>query len=145
MAAKNSPPCGAPPGAPVPIRDLPDAAAQTFDAPDGLWVVESFTAHGPYVLYQSAQKGAAAAGRPPEELVSATVGLQANRIDEFVPTPVEPLRATQRDPCEFGHHSSSLVQKFAGMRATFFGASTAPNTGSALLIPRPIATWLAYG
>jgi hypothetical protein len=32
MAAKNSPPFGAPPGAPVPIREFPDAAAQAFDA-----------------------------------------------------------------------------------------------------------------
>jgi hypothetical protein len=40
MAAKNSPPFGAPPGRPVPIRDFPNGAAQAFDGRDGLRVVE---------------------------------------------------------------------------------------------------------
>jgi hypothetical protein len=40
MAAKNSPPFGAPPGHPVGIRDFPDAAAQAFDGRDGLRVIE---------------------------------------------------------------------------------------------------------
>lgn len=97
MAAKKTPPAGAPPGPAVPIPDFPGALAQGFEGRDGVRVVQSITAHGPYVLYQSAEAGAAAT-RPPEVLVSATLALQTKRIDQFVPTPVDKLADLPQDP-----------------------------------------------
>jgi hypothetical protein len=63
----------------------PEARAQTFTLGDGTTVVESYTPHGPYVLYNLAR---AADGNPDAaaQLIGRALDLQHPRIDEFVPT-----------------------------------------------------------
>lgn len=54
MAAHNAVPAGDPPGEPVTIDRHPGAAATAYRNLDGSIKVDSFTAHGPFVLFQSA-------------------------------------------------------------------------------------------
>jgi hypothetical protein len=80
---------------PLPIPRHADASASVFDMPQGVFV-ESFTAHGPYVLYQWVQTS-----KPPETatgLVARTLDLQTPRIDQFVPTDPSKLAGLPVDP-----------------------------------------------
>ena len=75
------------------------ASAYTFTTYDNkqLWfVVDSFTAHGSYVLQQRAElvDGAEAATR----LVGSALDLQQPRVDAFVPTDPAQLANLPRDP-----------------------------------------------
>lgn len=85
MAAKNSQ-AGDTRRSPIAIDDQPDAIASAHDYLDGQTAIDSFTAHGPYVLYQGARsKKARTPGIPPraEQLVSSALGRQKSLIDQF--------------------------------------------------------------
>jgi hypothetical protein len=60
-----------------------DASASAYVMGHGV-IVESFTAHGPYVLYQWVQTKESV--ETATELVAKTLDLQGRRMDEFVPT-----------------------------------------------------------
>lgn len=73
----------------------PDAAASAFNMAQGA-IVESFTSHGLYVLYQWLQTN-----KPAEtatELIGRTLDLQGPRIDQFVPTDPSRLASLSVDP-----------------------------------------------
>lgn len=98
----NPPDSTAPtPMSPMPIPGHPDASAVSHSFPEygstRTWnVVESFIAHGPYVLVQKAQSiensDIAAA------LVAKTIEVQGPRIDQFTPTDIAELPNLPRDP-----------------------------------------------
>lgn len=79
---------------PVAIPGHPEALAKR-----GLYLgdveVESFAAHGPYVLYQSVRT---TEGRPPEEVVAKTLDLQIPAIDAFKPTDPSQFATMELDP-----------------------------------------------
>jgi hypothetical protein len=82
---------------PFPVPGHPEAIATTFTSPDGSAIVESFTPHGSYVLYDYASVGAGnidAAAR----LVTKSLDLQGPRIDEFKPTDPAQLANLPIDP-----------------------------------------------
>lgn len=80
---------------PIPIPRYPATSAAAFEVV-GTVNVFAYTAHGPYVLCQSAQssEGADAAA----DLVAATLDLQVPLIDQFSATPVEQLPELPIDP-----------------------------------------------
>jgi hypothetical protein len=86
---------------PMPIPGHPEANAVSHSFPEyggpRVWnVVDSFTAHGPYVLVQTAQSTEnldVAAG-----LVAKTLDLQAPRVDQFTPTDPAQFPTLPRDP-----------------------------------------------
>ncbi|WKG00783.1 hypothetical protein [Mycolicibacterium sp. HK-90] len=92
---------------PLPIPRHPAALGTTFDADDGAYYVESYTAHGPYVLYQfvNSQESLTAAA----DLVAATLDLQAPRIDGFTPTDPAKLGELPLDPT--GIYAATLRQE----------------------------------
>jgi hypothetical protein len=96
MAALPSPTPS--PRTPVPVPRHPEALASTFDTRDATnsHVVESYTPHGSYVLYQyaNAEESLDVAA----QLVATTLDLQAPRIDAFVPTDPDRLADLPRDP-----------------------------------------------
>jgi hypothetical protein len=90
------------PRRPTPIPRHDDAAALAFDMPQGV-IVESFTPHGPYVLYQWVQTNT-----PPETataLIAATLDLQEPQIDAFVPTDPAQLATLPIDPTGLVSHT----------------------------------------
>ena len=97
MAAK-APEIGVSPGRPTPIPGSPQALAKTYDMEDGSRRVDSFTAHGPYVLYQSARTAAAFLGTDSATLVNGILTLQKRRIDEFAPTELTEMPKLHLDP-----------------------------------------------
>jgi hypothetical protein len=80
---------------PTPIPRHPDAAASAFDMPHGVFV-ESFTPHGPYVLYQWLHTDKTL--ETATELIAKTLDLQGPRIDRFVPTDPSQLASLPVDP-----------------------------------------------
>jgi hypothetical protein len=98
MADKNPPPPGAPPGAPVQLVGYPEAIAKAYDLPFGIKAVQSFTAHGPFVLFQSAQAADALLGTTPRLLAESALQWQLQRIDQFTPTPLDKLADLPLDP-----------------------------------------------
>ena len=101
-AAPNPPPLGYGPGRPVNVDDHPESVASAFTNDDeSSAVVASFTAHGPYVLYEQARAdrdshyGAVGKARG---LVSDTVRDQLAEIDRFVPTEPAKLADLPEDP-----------------------------------------------
>lgn len=96
-AALDAPGHGESPREPAPIPGHPDASAVSYTDFGGTSRVRSFTAHGPYVLYQLAAPGAdsAAAAR---ELIGDCLDQQVPLIDNFVPTPVDVLGQLPKDP-----------------------------------------------
>lgn len=103
QATRDNPAEGTSPAAmsPIPIPGHPEANAisHSFDHyGDNLrWhVVESYTAHGPYVLMQKAQStenSDIAVG-----LIAKAIDMQAPRIDGFTPTDPAQLPNLPRDP-----------------------------------------------
>ncbi|OBB15148.1 hypothetical protein A5662_00450 [Mycobacteriaceae bacterium 1482268.1] len=67
----------------TPIRGHPDAVATEFVLSDGA-IVESFTPHGAYVLYQWVHTKASV--QTAATMVAKALDLQRPRIDQFVPT-----------------------------------------------------------
>ncbi|OBB95862.1 hypothetical protein A5779_17795 [Mycolicibacterium peregrinum] len=91
---------------PYPIPRHPEALGATFDAGDGAHYVESYTPHGPYVLYQFVNSQESEGGAA--DLVAATLDRQAPRIDEFTPTDPAKLSELPLDPT--GLYAGTLQQ-----------------------------------
>jgi hypothetical protein len=87
---------GASPLQPIPIGGHPEANATQSTLTDGTFTVASYTARGPYVLYQyaRAQENLDAAAA----LVAKTLDLQASRIDGFTPTDPAQFASMTLDP-----------------------------------------------
>lgn len=99
MAAKLPLPPGASGRQPVPIGDQPEAVATGYATTDGGHTVQSFTAHGRYVLYQSAHTvGADRSTYAAAELVSGVLYPQEQLIDRFIPTDSAKLAELPKDP-----------------------------------------------
>lgn len=98
MVAKAPPLRDILPGPPAPVANTPESLAVTYALPDGITRVDSFTAHGPYVLYESARTAAALAGTSAAVLVDAALVMQKKRIDEFTPTAPAALADLPLDP-----------------------------------------------
>jgi hypothetical protein len=101
-AAPNPPPLQYGSGRPVPIDDHPEAIASAFtDTDETSAVVASFTAHGPYVLYQQARAGREPLSDPvnkARDLVATTLHDEERAIDRFVPTDPTKLADLPEDP-----------------------------------------------
>ena len=98
MSEINDVPPGNPPGVPLEIADLPDTAAKSYELPGGMVGVQSFTAHGPYVLFQAASTKVEFLGPSAKNLVFNTVIKQKPLIDLFAPTPLDKLAELPKDP-----------------------------------------------
>lgn len=88
---------GQPPAETVTIPNTPQARATTSTL-DGEVKVVSFTAHGPYLLYQQAQTAVAFLGTSALNLVDGALVIQKRRIDEFTPTEPAAMRDLPLDP-----------------------------------------------
>jgi hypothetical protein len=88
MAGARPAPVAPSPPEPAPIRDHPEALAVTWKTADGANVVESFAAHGPFVLYQWARMPLKVFGENADNMVAQTLAEQARALDQFVPTDV---------------------------------------------------------
>jgi hypothetical protein len=100
MRVKNRQ-AGDAPRSPIVIHNHPEAVASAHDYLDDRIVVDSFTAHGPYVLYQGAQSTKAhseALPPPAVHLVEYALGQQKNLIDQFVSTDPAKLADLPLDP-----------------------------------------------
>jgi hypothetical protein len=89
------------PRSPIVIHNHPEAVASAHDYLGDRTVVDSFTAHGPYVLYQGAQSKKEGSGALPPfaaQLTEFALGLQQNRIDQFVSTDPAKLADMPLDP-----------------------------------------------
>jgi hypothetical protein len=98
MADKAPPAPGAPPGTPTALAGYPQALAKAYDLPGGIKAVQSFTAHGAFVLYQSAQAADQILGATPPLLAAEALQWQLQRIDQFTPTPLDKLADLPLDP-----------------------------------------------
>ncbi|KRQ20729.1 MULTISPECIES: DUF7373 family lipoprotein [Mycobacteriaceae] len=98
MAAVESSRPDQPPAEPVTVNSTPEARAVAYTLPDGLKKVVSFTAHGPYLLYQEGQASQAFLGKSAANLVDGALIIQKRRIDEFSPTPPAAMRDLPLDP-----------------------------------------------
>jgi hypothetical protein len=87
---------GASPLQPVPIGGHPEAKAAQSTLTDGTFTVASFTAHGPYVLYQYAR--AQESLDVATALVAKTLDLQTGRIDGFAATDPAQFATMTLDP-----------------------------------------------
>ncbi|MCV7398570.1 hypothetical protein H7K24_00145 [Mycobacterium fragae] len=100
MAAKNAQ-IEDPPRSPIAIENYPEAAASAHDALGEKTVVDSFTAWGPYVLYQDAQsRKSSAPDLAPEAalLVEFVLGHQEKLLDQFAATDPAKLANLPLDP-----------------------------------------------
>lgn len=92
---------------PFPIPRHPEALGSTFDVGDGAHYVESYTAHGPYVLYQFVNSQESPNGAA--DLAAATLDRQVPRIDGFAPTDPAKLGDLPLDPD--GLYAATLHQE----------------------------------
>jgi hypothetical protein len=97
MATTEASRPGQPPAEAVTIPNTPEARATTSTLDGGVKVV-SFTAHGPYLLYQEAQTAETFLGTTALNLVDGALIPQKRRIDEFTPTEPAALRDLPLDP-----------------------------------------------
>lgn len=93
--------------APFPIPRHPEALGSTFDVGDGAHYVESYAAHGPYVLYQFVNSQESPNGAA--DLAAATLDRQVPRIDGFAPTDPAKLGDLPLDPD--GLYAATLHQE----------------------------------
>lgn len=98
MVAKAPPLRDIVPSPPAPVAGTPESLALTYALPDDITRMDSFTAHGPYVLYQSARTATAFIGKSAAVLVDSALTLQKKRIDEFTPTDPSALPTLPLDP-----------------------------------------------
>jgi hypothetical protein len=94
--AANNPQLGISPAQPEPFASVPQAVASSYTSSDGSSVVTSFTAHGPYLLYQFVR-----VYREVHHAVILTENIlqpQERSIDLFVPTDLAKLRDLPLDP-----------------------------------------------
>lgn len=80
-----------------PLVNAPESLAVTYDLPDSMRRVDSFTAHGVFVLYQSARVDLRYFHNA-HVMVSTTLNKQKKRIDEFTPTEPAALPSLPMDP-----------------------------------------------
>ncbi len=126
MAAAEAARPGEPTPEPAAVPNTPEALAfaSTIERPGGkpgegtVNKVVSFTAHGPYLLYQEAQTAQAFLGTSALGLVDGALVIQKRRIDEFTPTDLGAMRDLPIDP------SGQLLAK----------TLTAPDGGSPFMI-----------
>lgn len=93
------------PKRPMPIPGHSDASASTYDrpGPGNLIRVDSFTAHGAYVLYQRAASQGTVDASPRDaatQLISGTLDRQKPLIDRFYPADPATFADLPRDPTE---------------------------------------------
>jgi hypothetical protein len=99
LAAADSPLPGQAPHKPTAIDKHPEAIAVKYARADGRKVVESFAAHGRYVLYQTASSGdISGVGKAPELILVMALDIQEKQIDRFVPTDAAKLGSLPLDP-----------------------------------------------
>lgn len=98
MVAKAPPIGDVAPGPPGPLANTPESLAVTYALPGNVSRVDSFTAHGPYVLYQSAVTPSLLTGGGAAVLADGALNLQKKRIDEFTPTAPAALPNLPLDP-----------------------------------------------
>ncbi|MDF2822653.1 MAG: hypothetical protein K0R68_61 [Mycobacterium sp.] len=98
MATAESSRPGEPPTQPAVVGNTPEARAVSSTPEDGRTKVVSFTAHGPYVLYQDAQTADTFLGTGALSLVDGALVIQKRRIDEFTPTEPAAMRDLPLDP-----------------------------------------------
>lgn len=99
LAAANTAPPGQPPREPAVIDKHPEAIAVKYARADGRRVVESFAAHGRYVVYQIASTGeGSGVGKSPEVILVLCLDLQEKQLDRFVPTEASKLGSLPLDP-----------------------------------------------
>ncbi len=90
-----------PPRTPVAIHDQPEALASAHDYLDGQIAIDSFTGHGPYVIYQGAQSKKSSAPDVSSEaalLIQLAVGRQESLLDQFPATDPAKLADLPLDP-----------------------------------------------
>lgn len=80
----------------IPIPGHPESLAHQSTLFDGRFTVTSYTAHGPYVLYQYATSDKAL--DTATQLIAKSLDLQAGRIDGFQPTDPAQFATMQADP-----------------------------------------------
>lgn len=97
MATAEASRPGQPPTEAITVGNTPEARANK-STHDGSVNVVSFTAHGPYLLYQQAQTAEAFLGISAINLVDGALILQKRRIDEFAPTEAAAMRDLPLDP-----------------------------------------------
>lgn len=97
MAATEASRPGGSPAETVTIGNTPEARATTSTL-DGAVTVVSFTAHGPYLLYQKAQTADLLMGSSALNLVDGALVTQKRRIDEFTPTDPSAMKDLPLDP-----------------------------------------------
>jgi hypothetical protein len=107
---------------PTPIPRYHEATASAFDMPQGV-IVESFTPHGPYVLYQWVQTNKLA--ETAAELIAKTLDLQGPRIDQFVPTDPAQLAGLPVDPTALLTHTLPLPPDAATPAVGVYSAQAA--------------------
>lgn len=99
-AADPGPPSGdpLPPPRDTPWPEVPQARIKTWEPPDNTTRVRSFTAHGPYVLFQWANSKNEYFGIRADHLAHFGLTQSMKRIDQFVPTPLDKLAELPLDP-----------------------------------------------
>lgn len=99
MADKVPMPSGADPMRPRETSGTPEAITKSYVFPDDRYVrVDSFTAHGPYVLYQSSRASGDNMFDAAPALVAGALSMQKRRIDEFAPTERAAMAQLPLDP-----------------------------------------------
>ncbi len=83
---------------PATIDRHPEAIATLYDAPGGAIASASFTAHGPYVLFQAAQIEDRNDSAAASVLTGLTLDQQEPLIDRFTPTDQAKLAELPKDP-----------------------------------------------
>lgn len=112
---------------PTSIPRHSDAAASAYDMRQRV-IVESFTAHGPYVLYQWVQTNKSVVTAT--ELVAKTLDLQGPRIDRFVATDPSRLASLSFD-------TNGLLANTLPAKAEVFGAGAGEYSARAALHFQP--------
>ncbi|MGA8543657.1 MAG: hypothetical protein WB785_00155 [Mycobacterium sp.] len=90
-----------PPRSPIAIHNQPEALASAHDELGDQTAINSFAAHGAYVLYQSAKSKKeefADLASQAEELVEGALRIQENLIDQFAATDPAKLADLPLDP-----------------------------------------------
>lgn len=98
MATAESSRPGEPPTQPAVLPNTPEARAVESTLEGGVTKMVSFTAHGPYLLYQEAKTAEAFLGAGAQNLVDGALIPQKRRIDEFTPTAPAAMRDLPLDP-----------------------------------------------
>lgn len=146
MAAADPPPAGASgPRQSVQLRAQPTALAASYPLSDGREFLRSFTADGPFVLYQGTAviRGTFMQGTmflDPESVVSAALSAQQTKLKTFTPTPADKLADLPMDPS--GFLMSRMLDNPSGPVPANIGAWTPTGWVHFEDDPPQAATWL---